>query len=105
MVIRTKNKPKSKVIKPWLWNQEVKPTVRNIAPREPVKGQGLYSTKWKGFRIIYIYIYIYIISFILINYYVNILIYLNKVGRIDVNNLGLFYKIEILLCICKVSLI
>ena len=37
---------------PWLWNHAVRPAVREKAPAAAVSGHGLYSTKWKGCRII-----------------------------------------------------
>ena len=33
---------------PYPWNHAVKPTVREKAPKEPVIGHGLNSTKWNG---------------------------------------------------------
>ena len=36
------------------WNQATKPTVNANAPIDPVSGQGLNSTKWKGWRIMVI---------------------------------------------------
>lgn len=38
---------------PYPWNQEAIPVVSAKAAIEPVKGQGLYSTKWNGCRIIF----------------------------------------------------
>lgn len=35
------------------WNHAVNPTAKVKAPIEAVKGQGLISTKWNGWRIIY----------------------------------------------------
>lgn len=40
--------PSNRHVRPRLWNQEVKPIVIIRAPTDPVKGHGLYSTKWKG---------------------------------------------------------
>lgn len=33
---------------PYPWNQDVRPMVMAKAPSEPVRGQGLSSTRWKG---------------------------------------------------------
>ena len=35
---------------PCPWNHEAIPIARQNAPIDAVKGQGLYSTKWKGCR-------------------------------------------------------
>lgn len=48
MVRMTIVKPRIKQDSPRLWNQEVKPIVVKRAPIEPVRGQGLYSTRWNG---------------------------------------------------------
>ena len=37
--------PKSTQSRPYPWNHEVSPTVSIKAPTEPVRGQGLYSTR------------------------------------------------------------
>ena len=44
------NKPKNIQLIPNPWNHPVNPTVKAKAPRDPVKGHGLNSTKWKGWR-------------------------------------------------------
>lgn len=46
-----------KQVIPCEWNHEAIPIARVKAPSEPVKGQGLYSTKWNGWRIIMIFNY------------------------------------------------
>jgi hypothetical protein len=38
---------------PYPWNQLANPTAKVNAPIDEVSGHGLYSTKWKGCRIIY----------------------------------------------------
>ena len=38
---------------PWPWNHAAIPMAKQKAPIEAVKGHGLNSTKWKGWRIIY----------------------------------------------------
>lgn len=47
---------------PWLWNHLAKPIARVKAPMDEVRGHGLYSTRWKGWRIIYVF---YLIIFLL----------------------------------------
>lgn len=37
------------------WNHRVRPVVSVSAPTEPMRGQGLYSTRWYGWRIIILY--------------------------------------------------
>jgi len=50
IVMRIIINPMMTHIKEKLWNHAVNPEVNVIAPKEPIKGQGLYSTKWKGIR-------------------------------------------------------
>jgi hypothetical protein len=51
IMVRTTNKiPSIKQKRPLLWNQKTKPIAVKKAPKEPVRGQGLASTKWKGWR-------------------------------------------------------
>lgn len=51
IIVKTTNiKPNNKQNKPLLWNQKTKPIAVKKAPKEPVNGQGLASTKWKGCR-------------------------------------------------------
>ena len=38
---------------PWLWNHLAIPIAKVKAPIDAVKGHGLYSTRWNGWRIIY----------------------------------------------------
>ena len=40
---------------PWPWNQTAKPAVRLRAAAEPIRGHGLGSTKWNGWRSIGIF--------------------------------------------------
>lgn len=44
------SKPKIKQVVPYLWNHEVRPIVKINAPKEPVIGHGLNSTRWNGCR-------------------------------------------------------
>lgn len=43
-------RPRIKHVMPCPWNQAVRPIVRVNAPREPVIGHGLNSTRWNGCR-------------------------------------------------------
>lgn len=40
----------------WMWNHAVSPIVSENAPIEAVRGHGLISTKWNGWRIISIFL-------------------------------------------------
>ena len=40
---------------PYPWNQAARPVVRLKAPRAPIRGHGLCSTRWKGWRSIGIF--------------------------------------------------
>lgn len=50
MVERIRITPKINRLGPYEWNQAARPAVRLSAPRAPIRGQGLGSTKWKGWR-------------------------------------------------------
>ena len=52
IVINTKIIPINKQNKPLPLNQNKIPIVVIIAPKDPIKGQGLISTRWKGCRTI-----------------------------------------------------
>jgi hypothetical protein len=41
-----------------IWNHDVSPVVREKAPIDAVKGHGLSSTRWNGWRIIIIFLWI-----------------------------------------------
>jgi hypothetical protein len=45
-----------------MWNQDVSPVVKVNAPIEAVKGHGLISTRWKGWRIIIIFLRIFLLG-------------------------------------------
>ncbi len=51
LMIKTNENKKHEI--PYPWNHLASPTAKVKAPREEVNGHGLYSTKWKGCRIIY----------------------------------------------------
>jgi len=40
----------------WMWNHDVSPIARDKAPIEAVRGHGLISTKWNGWRTIIVFI-------------------------------------------------
>jgi hypothetical protein len=44
--------PKIRAVMPCPWNHEARPPVNVNAPKDPVSGQGLNSTRWKGWRTI-----------------------------------------------------
>ena len=44
--------PNFKTVIPYPWNQAARPEVKARAPKEPVSGHGLGSTRWKGCRTI-----------------------------------------------------
>lgn len=46
ITIRIAAKAKHRV--PWLWNHLAKPIAKVNAPKDEVRGQGLYSTRWNG---------------------------------------------------------
>jgi len=50
IVNTTRTSPKTKHMIPLPWNQKTNPIAMKKAPKDPVRGQGLGSTKWKGWR-------------------------------------------------------
>ena len=51
IVIIINTNPRLNKVIPCPWNHEAVPLVKNKAPKDPVKGHGLYSTKWNGLTI------------------------------------------------------
>jgi len=47
--------PRIRSFGPYPWNHAAKPAVRFRAPRAPISGHGLCSTRWKGWRSIGIF--------------------------------------------------
>jgi len=56
------NEAKYKGIITFKWNHDVRPIASINAPIDAVSGQGLSSTKWKGWRIIIIFLWIFLLG-------------------------------------------